>query len=96
MTINRVECEPELKKELAKNEAEMKPQPEKLGKNEKSKMQQMLENDEDKVEKMGEVSKSELKEKKQPDFTIEMEYMAEMEAEGHQLDDYFNDEMLTK
>ena len=40
--------------------------------------------------------KSEVKEKKQLDFTIEMEFMAEMEAEGLQIDNYFTDEMLVK
>ena len=40
-------------------------------------------------EQMDKVSKSELKEKKQPDFTIEIEFMAE-------IDNYFNDEMLVK
>ena len=85
------------KMEPAQTKAELKSPPKvlenknqkKAGKPEKFKMQEKLENDrnKDKVEKKGEVPKSELKERKQPDFTIEMEYMAEMEAEGHQLDD---------
>ena len=53
MTINRVECEPELKKELAKNEAEQKPPLEMLGKDKKSKKQK----------KMGKPEKSKMQEK---------------------------------
>ena len=53
MTINRVECEPELKKQLAKNEAKQKPPLEMLGKDKKSKKQK----------KMGKLEKSKMQEK---------------------------------
>ena len=53
MTVNRAECEPKLKKELAKNEAEQKPPLEMLGKDKKSKKQK----------KMGKPEKSKMQEK---------------------------------
>ena len=53
MTINKAKCKPELKKELAKNEAEQKPPLEMLGKDKKSKKQK----------KMGKPEKSKMQEK---------------------------------
>ena len=47
-------------------------------------------------EEMKSELESEPEKKKQPDFSKEMEFLADMEAEGFQLDDYSNKEVLAK